>query len=62
MLNIYTEADHIIPPAMSRALKDHVGAKDYGEAVIKGGHIGLFVSPRPLDQVSQTIADWLARR
>jgi polyhydroxyalkanoate synthase len=62
VLNIYTETDHIIPPAMSRALKDHVGTEDYSEAVIKGGHIGLFVSLRSLNQVSSTVVDWLARR
>ncbi|HET6522299.1 MAG TPA: class III poly(R)-hydroxyalkanoic acid synthase subunit PhaC [Geminicoccaceae bacterium] len=62
VLNIFTESDHIIPPAMSRALKDHVGSDDYGEVAIKGGHIGLFVSARSLDQVSRTIVDWLAKR
>jgi polyhydroxyalkanoate synthase len=62
VLNIYTETDHIIPPEMSRALRGQVGSTDYTEVVLKGGHIGIFVSPRALGQLSSTIVDWLARR
>lgn len=62
VLNIYTETDHIIPPEMSRALNGRVGSKDYTEVVLKGGHIGIFVSARSLDQLSKTIVDWLGSR
>jgi polyhydroxyalkanoate synthase len=62
VLNIYTETDHIIPPEMSRALRSRVGTEDYTEAVLKGGHIGIFVSPKALGQLSSTIVDWLAKR
>lgn len=62
VLNIYTETDHIIPPEMSRALNGRVGSQDYSEVVLKGGHIGIFVSARSLDQLSKTIVDWLAQR
>lgn len=62
VLNIYTETDHIIPPEMSSALNGRVGSQDYSEVVLKGGHIGIFVSARSLDQLSKTIVDWLAQR
>lgn len=62
LLNIYTETDHIIPPEMSRALKGRAGSDDYTEVVLRGGHIGIFVSARALGQLSATIVDWLATR
>ncbi len=62
VLNIYTETDHIIPPDMSRALQGAVGASDYTELVIKGGHIGIFVSTRSHVQLGDSIVDWLASR
>lgn len=62
VLNIYTETDHIIPPEMSRGLRGRVGTDDYTEVVLKGGHIGIFVSAKALAQLSATIVDWLAKR
>jgi polyhydroxyalkanoate synthase subunit PhaC len=62
VLNIYTETDHIIPPEMSRGLRGRVGTEDYTEVVLKGGHIGIFVSARALGQLTATVVDWLAAR
>lgn len=62
VLNIYTETDHIIPPEMSAALKGRIGTEDYTEVVLKGGHIGIFVSLRALGQLSATVVGWLAKR
>jgi poly[(R)-3-hydroxyalkanoate] polymerase subunit PhaC len=62
VLNIFTDTDHIIPPAMSRALKDHVGSADYTEIVVKGGHIGAFVGLRTHAELASTIEGWLAGR
>ena len=62
VLNILTETDHIIPPEMSKALRGKVGSEDFTEVVLKGGHIGIFVSARSLDQLSRTIVEWLAKR
>lgn len=62
VLNIYTETDHIIPPEMSRGLRGRVGTDDYTEVVLKGGHIGIFVSAKALAQLSATVVDWLAKR
>jgi polyhydroxyalkanoate synthase len=62
VLNVYAETDHIIPPEMSRALRGRVGTEDYTEVVLKGGHIGIFVSARALAQLSATVVDWLKAR
>ena len=62
VLNIYTETDHIIPPEMSQGLRGRVGTEDYTEVLLKGGHIGIFVSARALGQLTSTVVDWLARR
>ncbi len=62
VLNIYTETDHIIPPEMSKALRGRVGSEDFTETVLKGGHIGIFVSARSLEQLSKTIVEWVSKR
>lgn len=63
VLNIYTETDHIIPPAMTRALKHHVGSRDYSEWAAKGGHIGVMVAGGVNRRAMQNkIADWLSAR
>lgn len=62
VLNIYATADHIIPPATSRALDGKLGTNDYTELGLKGGHIGMFVSSRSQGIVGSTIVDWLADR
>ena len=44
VLNVYAEADHIIPPPTVRALGGRLGTDDYTELGLPGGHIGMFVS------------------
>ena len=61
VLNIYTETDHIIPAPASRALRDKVGSRDYTEAPIPGGHIGVFVS-RAQAKLREQIVGWLEKR
>jgi polyhydroxyalkanoate synthase subunit PhaC len=62
VLNIYAEADHIIPPPTVRALKGKLGTADYTELGLRGGHIGMFVSSKSQGIVGQGIVDWLAER
>lgn len=63
VLNIYTETDHIIPPAMTLALKEHVGSADYSEFVAKGGHIGVMVAGgKARTALRDKIGQWLAER
>ena len=62
VLNIYAEADHIIPPATVRALGGRLGTEDYTELGLPGGHIGMFVSRKSQTVVGKGIVDWLAAR
>jgi polyhydroxyalkanoate synthase subunit PhaC len=62
VLNILTETDHVIPPAMSRALKRHVGTTDYTEVAVRGGHIGIFVGAKSHAELCTIITDWLVDR
>ena len=62
VLNIFAEQDHLVPPAASRVLADHVGTKDYTQLAFKGGHIGIYVSGRAQREVPSAIVNWLAER
>ncbi len=62
VLNIYAENDHLVPPAASLALGDHVGTRDYEAIGFPGGHIGLYVSTRAHATLPAAIRDWLIQR
>lgn len=62
VLNIYAEADHIIPPPTSRVLTGKLGTDDYTELGAPGGHIGMFVSSKSQGIVGGGIVDWLTKR
>ena len=62
VLNIFAEQDHLVPPAASRVLGDHVGTDDYTQLAFKGGHIGIYVSGRAQREVPPAIHSWLAAR
>ncbi len=62
VLNVYATEDHLVPPAASRALKDHVGTRDYTELAFRGGHIGIYVSGKAQKQVPPAIGAWLDDR
>lgn len=62
VLNIYAEADHLVPPSASRALQGATGSRDYTELCFKGGHIGIYVSGRAQREVPQAIHEWLQAR
>jgi polyhydroxyalkanoate synthase len=62
VLNIYAEADHIIPPATSCVLEGRLGTDDYTELGLPGGHIGMFVSRRSQGIVGKGVVDWLMER
>ena len=59
VLNIYANQDHLVPPASSRALEKLIPKKNYHEMVVEGGHIGIFVSPKLIQHIFPTIAEWL---
>ncbi len=62
VLNVYAERDHIIPPPCSKALKNHIGSKDYTELELPSGHVGIYVSSKLQDVVGDNIFDWLSTR
>lgn len=62
VLNVFAEKDHIIPPPCSQALGRNIRSKDYTELPLNGGHVGIYVSSKLQDLVSQSIYDWLAAR
>ncbi len=62
ILNIYGEKDHLVPPSASKALKDHVGTRDYSEISFNGGHIGIYVSGGAKKQIPPAIGAWLNER
>jgi len=61
VLNIYSQTDHIIPAPASTALRERVGSRDYTEAPVTGGHIGIFVG-RNQAKLREQIAGWLESR
>ncbi len=62
VLNIYAEQDHLVPPASSQALREHVSSEDFSERSFPVGHIGMYVSGKVQKDLPPTIADWLKKR
>ena len=62
VFNVYATEDHLVPPAASLALGNHVKSRDYSEYAFKGGHIGIYVSGRAQKEVPAAIAHWLKAR
>jgi polyhydroxyalkanoate synthase len=62
VLNVFAEQDHLVPPDASRALKKHVGSKDYTELSFPGGHIGIYVSGKAQKTIPPKIGEWLDQR
>ncbi|MEZ4675619.1 MAG: class III poly(R)-hydroxyalkanoic acid synthase subunit PhaC [Caldilineaceae bacterium] len=62
VLNLYAEQDHLVPPASSLALGDHVGSTDYTVQSFPTGHIGMYVSGKIQKTLPPLIAEWLAAR
>jgi polyhydroxyalkanoate synthase subunit PhaC len=62
LLNIYASRDHLVPPSASIALGAHVGSADYQQLAVDVGHIGMYVSARARNTVSESIAKWLLER
>ncbi|MDH4100312.1 MAG: class III poly(R)-hydroxyalkanoic acid synthase subunit PhaC [Nitrospirota bacterium] len=62
LLNIYANADHLVPPASTKPLNDYVGTKDKTLYEFKGGHIGVFVGSKSQKELAPAIATWLQER
>jgi polyhydroxyalkanoate synthase len=62
VLNIYAEQDHLVPPASSMALGQHIGSTDYTVKSFPVGHIGMYVSGKVQRDLPPLIADWVKQR
>jgi polyhydroxyalkanoate synthase len=62
VLNVYAEADDLIPPASSMALERYVGTTDYTERAFPVGHIGMYVSGKTQRDLAPALAAWLKER
>lgn len=62
LLNIYAEEDHLVPPAATIPLNEHVGTKDETLYKFPGGHIGVFVGGRSQKELAPAVAKWLKER
>jgi polyhydroxyalkanoate synthase subunit PhaC len=62
LLNIYATEDHLVPPAASIPLNDHVGSTDKELFSFKGGHIGVFVGSRSQKELAPAVIAWLKKR
>lgn len=62
VLNLYAQADHLVPPSASRPLGRLLGSSDYTEQGFAGGHIGIYVSSRAQREVPAAIDGWLRAR
>ncbi len=62
VLNLYALEDHIVPPAASAALQQHVGSRDYSACAFATGHIGMYVSRAAREEIPQRIISWLRER
>jgi polyhydroxyalkanoate synthase len=62
VLNIYARDDHLVPPAASQALRAVVGASDYSEVELPGGHIGVYVGLKSPRSVPTAVAEWMSAR
>lgn len=62
VLNIYASADHLVPPAATKPLNDHIASEDKTLYEFQGGHIGVFVGSRSQKELAPAIAEWLKTR
>jgi polyhydroxyalkanoate synthase len=62
VLNVYADYDHLVPPASSQALAEHVGTDDYTSESFPVGHIGMYVSSKVQGTLPPLIADWVTAR
>ncbi len=62
ILNIYAQADHLVPPASSLALEKYIASVDYTVRSFPVGHIGMYVSSKVQQDLPPTIVNWLKVR
>jgi polyhydroxyalkanoate synthase len=62
LLLLTADADHLVPPASTLGIREHVGSRDVEALSINAGHIGLAVSSKAHRQFWPKAAGWIAER
>ena len=62
ILMLVADHDHLVPPASTLALGDHVGSTDVEVKSVAAGHIGLAVSSRAHRELWPSATKWLLER
>ncbi|MBS1647470.1 MAG: class III poly(R)-hydroxyalkanoic acid synthase subunit PhaC [Bacteroidetes bacterium] len=62
VLNVYATQDHLVPPAASIPLCDHIASTDKETYSFSGGHIGVFVGSKSQKELAPAVADFLKKR
>ncbi len=58
VFNVAAEADHLVPPAAARALREHVRGA-YQEHILRGGHLGVFIGRNAHSVLYPAMTRWL---
>lgn len=59
ILNVMANEDEIVPVSASVDLKKYVGSKHYSQEVFPSGHIGIYISEKVGNRMTNAIAVWL---
>lgn len=62
ILNVYATEDHLVAPASSLALEEHVGSTDVTTMPFPGGHVGIYVSSRSQKVLAPALSSWVRER
>jgi polyhydroxyalkanoate synthase len=62
VFNVYATEDHLVPPASSLVLDQHIGSTDITTSPFPGGHIGIYVSGRAQRDLAPALAAWVRDR
>ena len=62
VLNIYSEYDHLVPPAASDKFTSAIGSEDKEDVCLATGHIGIYVSSRFQKEFAPRVSKWLKER
>jgi polyhydroxyalkanoate synthase len=62
VLNIYATEDHLVPPAATKNLVNHIGSTDKDTISFGGGHIGVFVGGKAQKELAPAVAEFLKKR
>ena len=62
LLLLTAKNDHLVPPASTERLREHVGSRDVTAMMMDAGHVGLVVSGKAHKSFWPGAVRWLAER